>query len=306
MEISLIIPTYNRNNILYRHLGIAYDQLRGIDHEIIVINDSKTNKVEIPAAWQSTIRVYDNPKQGVASARNLGASIAKSDTLLFIDDDMIINRKAVERAIEYLKSAENVCLNVNWVYPPELNAKLDTYQFGRYLEHYRFTSLRGWLGKDFPWRDDQLIDVGFAASYFLAMKRSTFDKTGKYDENFPFAGFEDHDFAVRLQRNGVTAYLDTAVMVWHNEEDRVDLDGWMKRKYRGGQTKRVAVDMGHTDLDVDYDNLKGRLYFILSKIDFILIGILKIIPNNKMFDPLYFRIVNFLLGTNLYKGFTKK
>ncbi len=305
MDVSIIIPTYNRNNLLYKHLAIAYAELKGLDYEIIVINDSKTNTVEIPTEWSDKITLLNNPKQGVASARNLGASIARSGHLLFVDDDMIINRKAVERAITYLKESPDTCLNIDWVYPPELRAKLDSYQFGRYLEHYDFTTLRGWLGKDFEWKENQVTRVGAAASYFLAMTKASFEKSGKYDENFPFSGFEDHDFAVRLQRAGIETDLDTTVMVWHNEEDRVAVEGWMQRKYRGGQTKRVAVEMGHQDLAINYHNLKGNIYFIMSKLDFIFNWLLKIIPNKKVFDPLYFRIVNTLLGINLYKGYTK-
>lgn len=305
MEISIIIPTFNRNAILYKHLSIAYAELKGLDYEIIVVNDSKTNKVEIQEEWSGCILVMDNPKQGVASARNLGASHARSDSLLFIDDDMIINRKAVDRAIQFIKENKDSCLNVNWVYPNDLNAKLSTYQFGRYLEHFGFTTLRGWLGAEFEWKDNQVTKVGAAASYFLAMSKTTFERSGKYDENFPFAGYEDHDFAIRLERQGIMTYLDTTVMVWHNEEDRVMLEGWMQRKYRGGQTKRVAVNMGHKELEIDYNNLKGKIYFVLSKLDFIFIGVIKVIPNNKIFDPIYFRLVNLLLGINLYKGYTK-
>jgi GT2 family glycosyltransferase len=304
MDISIIIPTYNRNKLLYRHLDVAFRELQGMSYEIIVVNDSKTNKVQIPADWQSTITVYDNPKQGVASARNLGVSLAKSDNLLFVDDDMIINRKAVLRAIEFLHEQPDACLNVDWVYPPELTQKMQSYQFGRYLEHYGFTTLRGWLGPGFEWKAGSISRVGAAASYFLAMTLDSFKKSGKYDENFPFAGFEDHDFAIRLERNGVHTYLDTSVMVWHNEEDRVEISGWMQRKFRGGQTRRVAVRMGHKDLELDFNNLKGRVYFIISKTEFLFHGLLRVLPNMKVFDPIYFRVVNILLGTNLYKGYT--
>jgi hypothetical protein len=67
----------------------------------------------------------------------------------------------------------------------------------------------------------------------------------------------------------------------------------------------VAVDMGYKELEVDYNNLKGTLYFVISKVEFLFTAALKAIPNNKLFDPLYFRIVNILLGTNLYKGYMK-
>jgi len=306
MDISIIIPTYNRNQLLYRHLAEAHRELSGLSYEIIVINDSKTNQVDIPDDWQDTIRVVNNPKQGVASARNLGESLAASGHLLFVDDDMIINRKAVQRAIEFLREHKNGCLNIDWIYPPELSQKLDSYQFGRYLEHFGFTTLRGWIGPDFDWKENTMVKYTSAASYFLAITKDTFVKVGGYDENFPFAGFEDHDFGTRLYRSGAEIYLDTSVMVWHNEEDRVALDGWMQRKYRGGQTRLVAVNMGHEDLRLDFNNAKGMVYFIISKLEFLFNGTLKMIPNIRFFDPLYFKIVNILLGTNLYKGYTQK
>ena len=305
MDLSIIIPTYNRNDILYKHLAIAYTELKDIHYEIIVVNDFKTNNVYIPVEWQNRIAVYDNPKQGVASARNYGASLAKADFLLFIDDDVILNRMAVLNALEFLSTNKGMCLNVDWIYPKELTTKLDTYQFGRYLEHFDFTSLKGWMGKDFAWQQNALFKTTSAASYFLAIAKTDFEKSGRYDENFPFAGFEDHDFATRLETSGICTYLDTRVLVWHNEEDRVQIDGWMQRKYRGGQTRKVAVTMGHKELALDFDNLKGKVYYTISKTEFIFNTILKLIPNHKIFDPLYFKIVNILLGVNLYKGYTK-
>ena len=103
MDTSIVIPTYNRNSILYKHLAIAYAELKGSAYEIIVINDSKTNIVAVPGEWRSNITVVNNPKQGVASARNLGASLARSEYIIFADDDMIINRNAVEHSIDFLK-----------------------------------------------------------------------------------------------------------------------------------------------------------------------------------------------------------
>ena len=305
MDVSIIIPTYNRNGILYKHLAIAYNALKGLNYEIIVINDSKTNIVQISEEWGSNIRVYNNPKQGVASARNLGASLARSEYLIFMDDDMVLNKDVVEKSVLYLKENKNTCLNINWIYPDELRSKLLGHSFGRYLEHYGFTSLKGWQDKDFDWQDSQVIEANGVTSQFLAMSKKSFEKSGGYNENFPFAGFEDHDFSIRLEQNGITAFIDTSVMIWHNEEDRVNLDGWMQRKYRGGQTRRVAVEMGHKDLEINYNNTKGKLYFLVSKIDFIFKWMLKFIPNNRLFDPIYFRIVNLLLGINLYKGYTK-
>ena len=164
---------------------------------------------------------------------------------------------------------------------------------------------KAWQDKGFEWKDDKLVKVNGVTSQFLAMTKTSFIKSGGYNENFPFAGFEDHDFGIRLMQAGISAYIDTGTMILHDESDRIELDGWMQRKYRGGQTRKVAVQMGHADLAINYNNVKGAVYFIISKFEFLFTRALKLIPNKKIFDPLYFRIVNILLGTNLYKGYTK-
>ena len=163
--------------------------------------------------------------------------------------------------------------------------------------------MKGWQSAGFNWIENQMLEVDFITSQFLAISKFAFSKSGGYDENFPYAGFEDHDFSIRLKEYGVKAFLNTGIMILHNEEDRVELKGWMQRKFRGGQTRRVAVRMGHKDLGLNYDNLKGKIYFLIAKTEFLFTAALKIIHNFRMFDPLYFRIVNILLGTNLYKGY---
>ena len=306
MDISLIIPTFNRNNLLFKHLEVIHKELSGMQYEVIVINDSKTNAIKIPIEWTDTISVYHNPKQGVASARNYGASLAQSEKLVFIDDDMIITRQSVEKTIEYLDHNKDVCLNLDWVYPVELQEKLHNYSFGRYLNHFGFSTYEGWIATSKEYKANEIVKVTDITSQFLAMSKDTFRKAGGYNEDFPFAGFEDYDFKIRLLQNGITPYLDTNVLIWHNEEDRVQLDNWLKRKHRGGKTRYVAVQIGHKDLELNYNNLKGKLYYVISKTERVFIFILNAIPNLKIFDPLYFRLVNILLGTNLYKGYTNK
>ena len=83
--ISIIIPTKDRETIFEKTLYSALKAVEGYDIEIIVVNDSKEHKVLLKDKYPNVI-VVDNPKEGVASARNLGARIAKSDLLLFFDD----------------------------------------------------------------------------------------------------------------------------------------------------------------------------------------------------------------------------
>jgi len=88
-EISVIVPTHNRNELLRLTLRSILAQ-RDVDLEIIVIDDgSPVNVSEIVATFgDARIRVirHDRPS-GVSTARNRGADAATGDWLAFCDDD---------------------------------------------------------------------------------------------------------------------------------------------------------------------------------------------------------------------------
>ncbi|MBA2406813.1 MAG: glycosyltransferase family 2 protein, partial [Chitinophagales bacterium] len=95
MKLSVIIPTKDRLAVFNSTIVKVVEALQEIDAEVIVVNDSKTSDVFIPES-SADIQIHNNPKSGVASARNFGASFSSGDILLFLDDDILINRSAVE------------------------------------------------------------------------------------------------------------------------------------------------------------------------------------------------------------------
>ena len=123
--LSIIIPTKDRAEILQQTLQKAINATEGFNVEIIVINDGNefTQKIE-----NQKIQYHNNPKKGVSAARNFGASLAISDLLLFLDDDMWITKETIvniEKIKQELNLKENVCC-LNWEYPEQLNQKLAT------------------------------------------------------------------------------------------------------------------------------------------------------------------------------------
>ncbi|MGZ3900046.1 MAG: glycosyltransferase, partial [Bacteroidia bacterium] len=43
MELSIIIPTKDRGDVFYKTLDAAYNAIKEINAEIIIVNDSKTS-----------------------------------------------------------------------------------------------------------------------------------------------------------------------------------------------------------------------------------------------------------------------
>jgi len=306
MDISIIIPSKDRKSILSESLNKAYRAIATMEAEILVINDSKTEDILLKPEWIDKVKIYNNPKSGVASARNLGAEKAKADLLLFMDDDMWIAEENIRATLNLHKIyPQNCCINLNWVYPPELQKQNKKTQFGRYLTHFGFDSLRGWC-KGLNWNDQELFPIGGITSQYLAINKTDFYRAGGYNEKFPHAGFEDHDFSKRLLSHKIQPYIYPLSMIYHNEADRMDVRSWLARKQRGGETRRVAVEMGYTDLKYNYGLLKSLIYKSLVSMEGVMFRLLSAIPNLTVFDFLYFRLLNLMLGTILFAGYYQK
>lgn len=106
--ISVIIPTYNRKNILPRTLKSVLNQTFQ-DFEIIVIDDASTDATKelFKTDFNSKKIRYEklSVNQGVHSARNRGIETAKGDYLVFLDSDDELLPQALAKASEAM--AEN-------------------------------------------------------------------------------------------------------------------------------------------------------------------------------------------------------
>ncbi|MHA1755971.1 MAG: glycosyltransferase [Promethearchaeota archaeon] len=96
-KISIVVPTYNRVNLLERLL-ISFDKLIEFPEEIIIVNDgSEDQTIDLLKEWEShphefTTIVFNNPKsQGPGMARNIGIMLSSGDGIAFTDDDCIVS-----------------------------------------------------------------------------------------------------------------------------------------------------------------------------------------------------------------------
>jgi len=89
MLFSIIIPTHNRAKLLAEAvLSIRENTIH--DHEIIVIDDASTDGTGAYLEGQGNLRWKTGSGLGPARARNLGASMAGGDYLVFLDSDDLL------------------------------------------------------------------------------------------------------------------------------------------------------------------------------------------------------------------------
>jgi len=106
MKISLIIPTYNRQNHLQNAIESVLLQSCKVD-EIIVIDDGSTdNTKELVKNYD--IRYIFQKNQGVSKARNVGIKLAQNEWICFLDSDDIWEKDKIKKQVEFHKKNPNV------------------------------------------------------------------------------------------------------------------------------------------------------------------------------------------------------
>jgi glycosyltransferase involved in cell wall biosynthesis len=91
-EVSVVIPTYNRAELLPALLdALLAQRVHAIPYEILVIdNGSVDGTAATVAAYANPwVRYHFEPRRGVSNARNTGVQHAAADLIAFLDDDLV-------------------------------------------------------------------------------------------------------------------------------------------------------------------------------------------------------------------------
>ena len=129
MRLSIIIPLYNKE----KHIKKTIDSVLNQDFscfELIVVDDGSTDKsAEIVSQIQDNrIRLIQQSNSGVSKARNMGAQIASSSWLIFLDGDDV-----------FMSGTLRNCANMIFHYPHN-EVFIANYKSG---ERLKFGSFRG-------------------------------------------------------------------------------------------------------------------------------------------------------------------
>src|SRR5688572_7316198 len=89
MDFSVVIPTYNRLDMLVRVLDALDAQVAAPSFEVIVINDGSRDDTDRVMSQRKGITLRTQPNGGPGRARNHGVSLARGRYVVFIGDDTV-------------------------------------------------------------------------------------------------------------------------------------------------------------------------------------------------------------------------
>ena len=189
--ISVVITTYNRENLVVRALKSVLIQTFK-DFEILVVDDGSTDNThqaiqEIQKEDKRVIYIYQENK-GWPSALNTGIFNAKSRYIAFLDSDDEWLPEKLEKQVAFLennKSFDGVTCYGNIIVDDREKIKLGIL---KQSDHYG-NQLKNFINGDFPSIPSSLL-----------LKKEIFEKVGYYDEFLKLS--TDADMMIRIFKTG--------------------------------------------------------------------------------------------------------
>jgi glycosyltransferase involved in cell wall biosynthesis len=226
-EFSVVIPTYNRLEVLSEVLQALEFQQEPPPFEIVVVDDGSTDGT---AEWLRSrtfrvpLRSIVQENHGPAAARNTGVAAASGRWVAFLGDDTVpspgwlaAHREAHRRRGDDSHIA--VIGYTGWHRRMRLNP------FLRYINEY---------GLQFGYaliHDKEDVPFNFLYTSNLSLGRDLL-LAEPFDLRFPYAAWEDIELAYRLKRRGLRLIYQPEATVAHDHP--TDLARFAARQEKAG------------------------------------------------------------------------
>lgn len=276
--ISVIIPTYNESGVLEKCIESLGEQTF-TDFEIVVIDDGSIDgsfqmlqKFVIP---DSRFQILRAKHAGPGAARNLGASKAKGDILVFVDADMTFDKNFLANLIKPIISPPS----------PGYGEVKGTFSKEEYVSNWDHVWARCWSINE-GWEPKRRHPKKYPdhQPVFRAILKKEFEKVG----GFTPGGYDD-DWSLSKKLGYEAVNAPGAIFYHKNPDDLIEVfehAKWVaKRKYKLGIIGKLYNLIVYSFPDSIWQGFwksifKGEPLFIIFKIvyDFgAFIGILELL-----------------------------
>lgn len=238
MDLSVIIPTYNRSRLLARTLqGLCEQQTGFLIREVLVISDGATDdSSEVVNSFKDRlpVRYIEQPKMGVSAARNRGLAEACGTAVLLLDDDVVPSPKLIAEHAAFHKQypeVESVLLGyVTWL--PELPITPFMRWYGEYGALFGYALLE----------DGKQADGKYLYSCNVSFKVEFLSKISGFNETLTV--FEDHELGYRLAKRGMKMFFRRNALAYHNQTFTFQQACERMRRYSLGIPAFLATEAG--------------------------------------------------------------
>lgn len=221
MDISIVVPTYNRPAQLERCLRSMTELDFDGQFEVILVDDGGSidlQNVLDAVSKDLTVKLITIEHSGPSQARNKGVLAARGHAIAFIDDDCTFSRDWLNCMWQHFRQRTNDMLGGHTLNALEDNVYSSASQLlvAYVCNYYSRKPEKGY----------------FFTSNNMFLSKEKFLAVGGFDTRFKSAGGEDREFCDRWRHMGMhLKYVEEAtVMHYHN----LSLRGFIRQHYNYG------------------------------------------------------------------------
>jgi len=255
-ELTIIIPTYNRVNLLKKVLVALNKQSYDLNKvEVLVLDDCSLMNLKPEISKLKTkyrlkfFRMKEHAGQGMA--KNKGIKLARGEYLLFIGDDMIPNKDLLKEHMELHEKNRGIAVLGRIFWANELRN-----EFMNYIEKIQF-------------HYDNINNKNDVKLHFytsnISLEKKWF-KDEEYSGKFKNYGFEDLELGYRLEKKGLRVVYNPRAIAYHHHS--YTFEQFCERMRKVGKSAVIFTRL-HPELKRKYIPSFKEIFklgsFVLSK-----------------------------------------
>ncbi len=216
MQISVIIPSFNRESTLIRALNSVLNQSSKADEVIVVDDGSSDNTSDIVRQQFPSVKIIHQANRGVSHARNTGIKQAQFDWIALLDsDDEWLPEKLANIRQQQLNNPDEILFHSD-----EIWIRNGT-RVNQMNKHAKYG------GMIF----EQCLPLCVISPSAVVTHRSVFKQIGLFNEDLPAC--EDYDLWLRLCHRFPVFYIDKPLIKkYGGHEDQLSRKFWGMDRFR--------------------------------------------------------------------------
>ena len=229
---SVVIPTFERPDTLFRVLDELGAQESAPSFEVIVIDDgSRDDTPRLLGAYRPPypFRTFTQENGGPASARNRGIRAAGGEYVLFLGDDTVPERALISvhgRAHAEPHGGPVAVLGYT-TWPTERRVSPFLHHINEYGLQFGYALID----------DPESVPFNFFYTSNISLARELLLQEGLFDTTFPHAAWEDIEISYRLMRRGMKIIYRPAAVARHHHD--ITFASFRRRQEKAGESAAI-------------------------------------------------------------------
>ena len=260
MNISVVIPSYNRREFLKRSIDSAINQTKK-PLEIIVVDDGSTDGTEtVIKSDYDFVKFIKQKNKGVSAARNIGIKVSIGEWICFLDSDDEWKKDKLEKQINAMKSNPGY----KFFHSNEIWIK-NGLRINQKKKHKKY-------GGDIF---DKCLDMCRISPSSVMIDKTVFDEVGNFNENLVVC--EDYELWLRICDKYRVFFIDEPLIIKYGGHQ-----GQLSYSIESIENHRIKALEYLILENLNRKNKRHAIQMLLSKLNIYLKGLVKRRKNDEI------------------------